>query len=202
MKKEEYIRILGKSIRNDTYYFCEGIRNGKTYEEMYKELDENREKYGIKLDTYLSKYKTIENYLSIINEKIDNGIIVDNKDEDKKALKKKYGVRKLEVIGSGIYGIYCGDELVYIGQSENIHKRSAQHRLNIINHKDTHLYNIINQRMSELNVNVCIKPLIVIEKMKINKPLTKRDLNIMELALIELYKPIGNIEGRIKDYPI
>ena len=75
MKKEEYIRILGKSIRNDTYYFCEGIRNGKTYEEMYKELDENREKYGIRSDTYLSKYKTIENYLDMLYN-----IIVKNRD--------------------------------------------------------------------------------------------------------------------------
>ena len=206
MTKEEYIKILGKNIRNDTYYFCEGIRNGKTYEEMYKELDSNREKYGIKLDIYLSKPKTIEQYLSIIENKV--GVVVNkedvidkyNEEYKKKELKKQYEVRKLEVIGRGIYGIYCGEELIYIGQSNNIHNRSIQHRLNIINHENSYLYNLINERISECDVDVCIKPLIVIEKMKVNKEITKRDLKAMELALIDLYKPIGNIEGRIKDY--
>lgn len=208
MTKEEYVKILGKNIRNDTYYFCEGIRNGKTYEEMYKELDSNREKYGIKLDIYLSKSKTIEQYLSIIENKI--GIMVNkedvidkyNEEYKKKKLKEQYGVRKLEVIGRGIYGIYCGEELIYIGQSDNIHNRSIQHRLNIINHDNSYLYNLINERISECDVDVYIKPLIVIEKMKVNKEITKRDLKAMELALIDLYKPIGNIEGRIKNYSL
>jgi len=46
-------------------------------------------------------------------------------------------------------------------------------------------------------LSVYMKPIITLEDLKMEG---KRVINNKELALITAYKPIGNIEGRIKPY--
>ena len=43
--------------------------------------------------------------------------------------------------------------------------------------------------------NIKFKPLIDASKLKTNSPLTRRDIEAMELSLITIYKPIGNVAG-------
>lgn len=58
--KEEWEEIVGHTMRIDTYLVLERIQDGETYEEIISDLDQNREKYGIKNSVSLVKPKTIE----------------------------------------------------------------------------------------------------------------------------------------------
>ena len=63
MKKEEWEKIIGHNIRNDTYLILERMSCGEEYDEVIEDLENNREKYKIKSDTCLVKLKTIQEYL-------------------------------------------------------------------------------------------------------------------------------------------
>ena len=51
-------------------------------------------------------------------------------------------------------------------------------------------------------LSVYMKPIITLEDLKMEgkKVINNKELECMGLALITAYKPIGNIEGRIKRY--
>lgn len=63
----------------------------------------------------------------------------------------------------------------------------------------TELYKIL-QSAKESNRTIMLKPLIIVENLKTDFNITVRDLEVMELALITLYKPQCNIEGLKKEY--
>lgn len=183
MTKKEYEQILGHNIRMDTYLICEGIKNGQSYNEIYDSINNNRELYNIKKDTILTKEATALKYIGQVYG-----------DTPQKQVQIK------QDSGSGIYGIYCDDELIYIGKTSNFHKRFMQHQYNITHKTNEYLYNLINRRMSDFDANIRFVPLVVIEKMNTTLKISERDLSMMELALITLYQPQGNIAGRLQPY--
>ena len=180
--KQEWEEIVGHTIRNDTYQVLERIQTGEQFEDIVKDLNENREKYGIKTDVSLVKIKTIEEYL----EKIGIELV-----------EKKYITKRADfsnISGYGIYGIYINDDLIYIGYTEDFRQRFRNHHT-CFNHSDKPLYQRMRLEKEEGN-QVSIKPLINIEELDVlNSKITERDLQAMELALITLYKPPYNYEG-------
>lgn len=94
----------------------------------------------------------------------------------------------------GIYGIYKNGKLIYIGKtSKSFKERFNQHRRSIKNkdRDDMKLYSLI-----EDGDDIQFKPLISANDLMIEKgDLTERDLEAMELALIHVRKPIGNLQG-------
>ena len=183
--KKEWEKIIGHSIRNDTYLVLERIQNNETYEEIIDDLAKNREIYHINLATPLVKFKTVKSYLSLINEKI----------EDQKELPPNR--RKNSFNSGGIYGIYDNDELIYIGQTRKFSDRFSQHKSGF-KYEDKPLY-IYMRKQKENGHILSIKPIIDIEKINVES-ISRRDLEAMELALITLYKPKCNYEGVIIPY--
>jgi len=59
-----------------------------------------------------------------------------------------------------------------------------------IKSNELHLYSLINQED-----DISFSPLIYIKDLKTETKITRRDLECMELALIHLYKPKGNLAG-------
>ena len=92
----------------------------------------------------------------------------------------------------GIYAIYKNDELFYIGSTmRDFSIRFKEHLEKIkIKSNELHLYSLINQED-----DISFSPLIYIKDLKIETKITRRDLECMELALIHLYKPKGNLAG-------
>jgi hypothetical protein len=61
--KKQCNEWIGHNIRQDTYLFINRMLNGEKYENIYKDLEENKEKYGIKKETPLAKESTCSMYL-------------------------------------------------------------------------------------------------------------------------------------------
>lgn len=189
--KSEWIQIVGHSIRNDTYQVLERIQEGETYEEIIKDLDSNREKYGIKSDVCLVSEATVRQYLSLVE--IDIPQI-----QKEQEIHKKYHTKYSDITGYGVYGIFIDDKIIYIGQTHNFKQRFQAHNT-CFHCSDKLLY----QRMREEKENgkqVSIKPLINVEELKTDEKITERDIFAMELALITLYQPYYNYEGKVAPY--
>ena len=186
LTKKQWEQIIDHSIRNDTFLALNRILfNNEKYEDVIKDLDKNREKYNIKKYTNLVQEKTINKYIELYKQHIE--------------------VKKEEEIdinkATGIYGIYIDEELVYIGKTTTSFKtRFNSHKSNLFT-SDTYLYRTLRVAKS-LGATIELVPLIVVENLKIDKPLKNRDINMMELALIELYQPKCNIQGRLSLYPL
>lgn len=97
-----------------------------------------------------------------------------------------------EDINYGVYGIFKDDELIYIGSTlRDFTVRFNEHKLNIaMKSKELYVYGLLKS-----TDNIEFKPLIDASKLKTNSPLTRRDIEAMELSLITIYKPIGNVAG-------
>ena len=108
---------------------------------------------------------------------------------------KKFEDFKTE-INYGIYGIYKGDELFYIGSTmRDFSLRFNEHLENIKNHSnELALYSLIS-----INDDIGFAPLINVKDLKSDRKIERHDLECMELALIHLYQPKGNMAGRICD---
>lgn len=193
--KQQYERIIGHSIRTDTYIFMQRMSQGEKYEDIYEDINENRTEYNVKESILLTRKDTILDYLKQIEGK---EIIVE--EEQKKGRKSKV---KEELRKSGIYGIYVNETIVYIGKTEtSFQKRFTQHKHNTLSiDSPMPLYSYLRQQISQGH-SIHLKPLITIEDLQIDGKLTSRDIKAMELALIDLYKPICNIQGRIAPYPL
>ena len=50
------------------------------------------------------------------------------------------------------------------------------------------------------NVKIELKSIIDIKDLKVQGNVRSRDIEAMELALIQLYKPVCNIQGVIQEY--
>lgn len=126
---KEYISsILNHQIRNDTYYFINRMINGEAYEDIATDLEAHRKelnllsKNGAKYP--LSKQITIQNYINILlqatNSEEQPAIVsVDPEEEARKEVLRE----------AGIYGVYKGDVLIYIGKTDvNFSTAFSHHR--------------------------------------------------------------------------
>lgn len=103
--KKQCDEYIGHNIRQDTYLFVSRMLNGEKYENIYKDLEENKEKYGIKKEVFLAKESTCSMYLKQIKEKL--GLEAEEISKDMPDWYNK----------TGIYGIYSDDILIYIGKT-------------------------------------------------------------------------------------
>lgn len=122
---------------------------------------------------------------------------IDNKYK-KESNKQKQKEKKKEQ--QGIYGIYIDNELVYIGKTEVSFKtRFKQHKDNMDNGDTTYIYKLLREAKLN-NRNIQMKPLITLDQIKVDGKLTSKDIQAMELGLITLYQPQGNVKGRLQNY--
>ena len=61
--KQQYERIIGHSIRTDTYIFMQRMSQGEKYEDIYEDINENRTEYNVKESILLTRKETILDYL-------------------------------------------------------------------------------------------------------------------------------------------
>ena len=192
LTKAQCEKLLNKTIRQDTYQFIVRMMKGEQYEDIYIDLDVHRKKYELKENLNLSKKDTIINYIELLKTK-----------EEVELEKKKEDTDDAWKNEQGVYGIYIDSQLIYIGKTNtSFATRFKQHASNCkYEYKDNGLYRLINGAKQQ-GRTVEMKPLIILNDLNINKniKITDRDLCFMELALIDLYKPIGNVKGRIKPY--
>ena len=189
--KTEWMQIIGHPIRNDTYQVLERIQEGETFQEIIQDLDENREKYKIKPEVCLVSEGKIREYLSLIG--VD--VLQIKKQQE---IHKKYNSKYSNITGYGVYGIFIDDKIIYIGQTHSFKQRFQVHNT-CFHCSDKLLY----QRMRKEKENgkqVSIKPLINVEELKTDEKITERDIFAMELALITLYQPDYNYEGKVAPY--
>lgn len=138
---------------------------------------------------YHKKLKTINetNYLSrgFINKKGYTSHI----------LEEEY--RTSNASSFGVYGVYYEEELVYIGMTmREFEDRWDEHRRNIKNNsKELKFYDLIEDESK-----VEFKKLIDVAFLNTNKILTERDVKSMELGLISVFKPKGNLAGNGYEY--
>ena len=100
----------------------------------------------------------------------------------------------------GIYGMYKNDELIYIGYTmKSFEQRWNQHMVAIKNKalikQQLYVYGLI-----DWGDEIDFKVLIDARAIETNEPLTERDWQSMELALIQMYQPEGNLAGRTYEY--
>lgn len=111
--------------------------------------------------------------------------------------KKKYESKGRA--GGGIYGIYKDGELVYIGYTKrDMRDRIREHQDIVYGRakkpKNMRLYNVISK-----HDNLQWRALIFRDQLKASG-VTERDMKAMELALITLFQPEGNLQGVTMDY--
>lgn len=100
---------------------------------------------------------------------------------------------------SGIYGIFKNNEIVYIGKTTRpFITRFLEHYecLEREEKKNKFIYKML-RKWKEEGYQIQAKPLICLENLKTRKSV---NLGSIELGLIELYKPILNIEGKFLLY--
>lgn len=83
-------------------------------------------------------------------------------------------------------GIYRNGQLIYIGSTIDFNKRWNEHKRNI---NSLYVYKLLNEQRD----NIIIKG----EDLLCDRNITSTDLKTIEFALILLYKPYGNIAGKI-----
>lgn len=94
----------------------------------------------------------------------------------------------------GVYGMYYKNELVYIGMTmRDFSIRWEEHKNNII--KGSKELKVYEQFKQEDIKDIQFKCLINCRMLKTNSPLTRRDVESMELAMINLFKPKYNYAG-------
>lgn len=191
--KERIEQIVGHGIRQDTYIFVKRLKQGHAYKDIYKDLDNNRELFGIKKDINLVREKTCRNII----EKIDKigGWKVELEEEEK--VKNNWESKR------GIYAISIDDTIIYIGKTYDSFKKRFQSHKYKFNNKENDEYLYRELRIAkEQGKQLHMYPLIILEDVSRRNELhlTEKDLNVMELTLISLYQPRCNIEGVLKPY--
>ena len=101
----------------------------------------------------------------------------------------------------GVYGVYINDKLVYIGMTwtQDFKARWSQHQRNFeIGSSALHLYSL-----TQPNDKIEYKILIDVSEIKLSEGvLDKRDVQMMELALIREHRPAGNLSGNTMEYKL
>lgn len=145
------------------------------------------------------RYKTWNNYsmknytIRVVSKEVEKKRIEDQQRREKYLETKQK--KKENVISCGIYGIYQNNELIYIGMTmRNFEDRWNEHLKNI-REKNNELY---FEQFMDIKKNIRFEKLIDICKLKTNKEITRRDVESMELALINVYQPKGNLANGTK----
>lgn len=97
----------------------------------------------------------------------------------------------------GVYGIYKDDELVYIGSTMREFDIRFKEHLKNISEKSTELY---LYSLLDKNDNIYFVKFIDVAQLKTNRELGRQDVEAMELALISVYKPRGNLAGNSYEF--
>ena len=127
------------------------------------------------------------------------------KEEERKQRVKVQKAQKKKNADRGIYGIYYNEELIYIGKTDvDFETRFNQHKDALTSGLETqYLYKYLKEEKKKHgNISITFKPLINVKHFKIEdiSDITNRDIEAIELALIQLNKPICNIQGVKQDY--
>lgn len=155
----------------------------------YKEIClEDQKKLTKPYWTYKQKYY---NWFGTKDE--FDAMVIRQQEERRKLLERQSKRNVSQVCNGGVYGIYRNGQLIYIGSTIDFNKRWNEHK-NYIKNKDYKLY---FYKLIKPEDNVEFKILIDGSKLKADKTLTATDLKTMELALITLSQPIGNIAIQI-----
>ena len=125
-----------------------------------------------------------------------DAMVARQQEERRKLLERQSKKNVSQVCNDGVYGVYRNGQLIYIGSTIDFNKRWNEHKRNIKN-KDYKLY---FYKLIKPEDNIEFKILIDGSKLKTDKTLTATDLKTMELALITLSQPIGNIAGRLQPF--
>ena len=125
-------------------------------------------------------------------------------EQRRKELKNKQQTNKEKrrmLSNRGIYGIYCNNKLIYIGKTNvSFEQRFKQHKDAIDNNEPKQSLHTYIIKAKQNGAVIEMKPIINILDLKVKGNITDRDLQAMELALIQLYQPICNVEGINKQY--
>lgn len=118
-----------------------------------------------------------------------DAMVARQQEERRKLFDRQSKKNVSQVCNGGVYGVYRNGQLIYIGSTIDFNKRWNEHKRNIKN-KDYKLY---FYKLIKPEDNIEFKILIDGSKLKTDKTLTAT----MELALITLSQPIGNIAVQI-----
>lgn len=112
-------------------------------------------------------------------------------------IKGKGFAPKKEASSYGVYALYVNNELFYIGSTmRDFDIRFKEHAENIKNNsRELYVYSLIKPG-DQIECGI----LIDAAKLNTNSVLTRRDIESMELGLISLYKPKGNLAGNTHEY--
>ena len=121
--------------------------------------------------------------------------------EEKRLAREKKQQKKANA-DRGIYGIYCNDKLVYIGKTDvDFETRFKQHKYALESGSNSqYLYKYLSMMKRDEGCVITLKPLVNVKDLKVKGTIRNRDIEAMELALIQLYQPICNIQGIKQDY--
>lgn len=116
--------------------------------------------------------------------------------KEEKERKESKKNKKEEIIHYGVYGIYQHGELVYIGSTmRDFEDRFYEHKKNFESKSEAmYVYKAIENNGLEM------VPIIDVNDLKVERKLTRSEVEAMELALIHLYKPKGNYAGIKKEF--
>lgn len=183
---------FGFVIKTNVIVYSDKMLKDKEVELLQRKL--SKKWYTYKMNNrYMSESEYKKHEERIKEEKIQN------EKYQKKMLKKK---QEKENSDRGIYGIYFKGDLIYIGLTLNsFEKRFKQHKNNLENKsEELFLYKYLSNK--DYHNNLTLRPLINIKDIKSANKLNERDIQMMELALITLYQPLCNVQGKLKDYKI
>ena len=101
----------------------------------------------------------------------------------------------------GIYGIYAGNKLVYIGKTFQSFKERFNEHMSAFRHDDSYKYQKL-RLYKEAGMEIQLRPIVILEdlQMEHKRTINNTELSCMELALIQAFKPELNVEGKIKPY--
>ena len=179
LSQNECSKIIGKKITRETYIIVKRMFLGSSYQDIKEQLEEERKKLQIKGE------------FTIISEDIANDQV--------KMIKEKINIPWEEK--SGVYCIKINNEIIYIGKTSVSFKIRFQQHKSKMQNDDLFLYQLLRQAKLE-GKKRSMEPMLITEDIeeKNKIKIDEQGLDNMELALISLLQPIGNIEGRIKPY--
>lgn len=124
--------------------------------------------------------------------------------EEKRKKEEKIQKKQMKKVNAdrGIYGIYCNNKLIYIGKTDvDFETRFKQHKYAVESGSTSqYLYKYLGKMKRDEGCVITLKPLVNIKDLKVKGTIRNRDIEAMELALIQLYQSICNIQGIKQDY--
>lgn len=98
--------------------------------------------------------------------------------------------QKAEDLDYGVYGIFQKGKIVYIGSTiRPFRERWKEHQANFKAGKSDTLYQAVKNEDLEYKVLFSVKDFLC------SRPLSRSEIEAIELALITQYRPIGNVAG-------